>query len=259
MEKIPIKATLKEAFTLYRKNFKSLTAFSLIYALLTMSLSLSPFLAGKSKGSILMIALAGLLMIFVYVLLLIIVPRTMLGIQIHIAGIIRDEKPSVRNSFAKTKGRVAWLIANIMMLGLIFVPLELAATYLFTYLKSPLSFLATIPLNLLTLSAAYMLVPTIALEDSGGSKILQGLRLIKGNYARVIALVFLTTTLFTLPNSVLSQTVFKGDPLAILITAAVTSVILVITFAFAEVVRGIVYHQLSAQNASPEEPSEPSA
>gem|GEM_PF-2833013 len=259
MGKISIKATLKSAFVLYQKNFKSLSAFSLLYALFMMCSALSTFFFGKSVGSPLMLGLAALLMIAMYVLLLVVVPKAMLGIQIHIAGIIRGEKPGVRDSFTKTKGRVAWLISNMMMLVLILVIPLLAVIYLFNALKSPLSFLVTIPLSLLFLSVIYMLVPMIALEDSSGFKIKASFRLIKGNHVRVIALVFLTATVFTLPSSVLPQTVFKGHPLATLIVAAVTSLLLVITFAFAEVVRGVLYHQLSAQNALPEEPSEPPA
>ncbi|MCL2696216.1 MAG: hypothetical protein FWE69_07825, partial [Clostridiales bacterium] len=237
------------------RNCKKLTVFSLIYLACLLVMFAFSFVSGTMDESF-ALALTGLLFLpMLCVMAFFILSKTELSLLIYIADILNEQTPTVKNAWRRTKGKVARYVGNTLLVGLMmFIPLVvIAIVFAFTEYGQAYTFLITIPSNLLIQSAVFLLSPVIASEDWPGGKLKRAFKLTEGNYAGVLAFVFLTSTLVTAPT-VIVQNVFRGNTLVISIVTLTMYLLQIFTYAFAACVRAILYRQFAAQDpaAAPE-------
>jgi len=241
MKKIYISETLKSSFNLYRAHFKKLFIFASLFTVFSIISSFYEFFKNSEEPQWFVVPFMLLSLISLYFML-----KAILGIQIYITGAINNKTLSIKDSLGGTHGKLLRYFGNMVATGIFLIPIVLI-TYYFNTLNNPYYFLISISYNFLIFPLYFLLEPIVALEEKDTFKLKKAIKLIKGNYVRIIIVVFVAQLLWRIPNMI-AQAFFKENQFVILLLNAANGIILIFSNAFSSVVKCVLYRQLTAEN-----------
>jgi len=229
MKQIDISEIFKTSLSTYRKAFSKLMIFSSISAVL---LILSYADAFIPRGALLFRLILSLSVLVLLILSL----KFKLANQIYVENILNNREITIEESFDETRGKVWRYLGNLLLTGLLLIPM-------FLFAGKSYSLFITIPYNCLIVPFYFLLEPVIALEEKDALKLIKAVRLIKENYVGVAVIVFFSQILWGIPNSI-AQKMFNGNVVAILIITIINGIILTFSTAFSSVMKGVLYQRL---------------
>ncbi|MDR1821397.1 MAG: hypothetical protein LBQ91_03065 [Oscillospiraceae bacterium] len=241
--KININSTLSAAFDFYKNNLKKLLTFSAISVLplilvqFVLNLALRP---GMSTGFVFL----GVLFDFAVLVLII---KCYLATDIFINGRLNDEALSIGEAFKLTRGRFWRYVGNAFLLGLIIV----VPSFVLVFLNVPYAFSIMMVGFVFVMALYYPLTPMAALELQYGNLLGRARQMVKGNYARVVALQLITTSELTILHNI-CDTVFAGKTAALLAVDIVYYCLWFLLVPFAAVVSVLVYRELRGNEETAE-------
>ena len=240
---------IKTTLALYKAHFRRLSGLTLRLCLCFVALPVFVYINntfGQENGIWALLTLPGILAPLV--LLVIFYPRVTLGIPIYLDAAAQGEDLPTKALFAKTKGRKRRYAGNLALLFLPVMALMFGLSYLAGKLGLP-EFLFSVPLAAAFAPLLLMLGPAAALEEPSGLKIKRGFALLRHSYARLIGLLFVFGAGPALPITILSQTIFKENPIASMLLSAAGGLLFVVSFALMSTAAYVAYRALTPAQA----------
>ncbi len=245
--KINVKQTLKEAASKYQATFQSLiwiAGLSFLGPLLSQILMvrMRSIQAGWEETTAFVV-----IGFFVMIILFAFMPRLSLVSMRLVRGIATGAPVPFKQAYNETKGKYWTLIGNSLLVGLIFV----APTAALSLLRLTITSIANVVISALGTTLFYTMLPLIAYEANTSSCLKRSFRMGKKNYWRILALVFITSTIFSLASA--TATLFLQGSNYLLLAGVIFAAVSFFMFPITQMLYYLIYRQLKPADPQPQE------
>ena len=249
--KLSIKEIFEESALLYNKNFECFMGFTVIYVSIrafwiALEIAFDAFRNLPTTSEL--ITSMGSLFIFmlgVVVVMFIFGPRFLLAILVQINSIVNEKPMKLEQSYMETKGKY-WIALGCIILVVLISELPILILFFFDLGNSFLELLISSIYVAAIYALFFMLLPVIALSKNTKGYIGRAVKLIRGNYLKVLFWYILTTSLLYFAYVTVEIELLEIS--SRIVVGIIYLLALLFIFPFSQVVRVVIYRKLADEN-----------
>ena len=244
--KLNITQILSASASFYKEHFKKMMGISFAVFVFTALMQVMEYTQTIfTKHAQILWLLVGVVFIYaVLIAMMILLPKLYLAMPILINSLLGKKPLTAKAAYRETRGKYWLMVRCALLIGIVYVPFMLIV-----FTKIPyVSVISSVCMAFVS-SLFYTLFPMIAIEPRANQYIRRSVSMIKGNYASVLILTLLTSTLLSVILGILKQVFQVNTTVSIIIGLAYAAVCFFV-YPFTNTVSVMVYRQLKDKPAT---------